>query len=98
MANITNTGFVTDVTGPLVDSDDFTAANDLGGAALYVGTGGDVAVVMSGVLDISGGSTNLSSNDVDVIFKNVPSGTFLPIAVDFLCDTGTTASNILKIG
>ena len=53
---------------------------------------------MSGVLDISGGSTNLSSNDVDVIFKNVPSGTFLPIAVDFLCTTGTTASNILKIG
>ena len=98
MANITNTGFVTDVTGPLTATDTFNAANDLGGAALYVGTGGDVAVVMSGVLDISGGATNLSANDVDVIFKNVPSGTFLPIAVDFLCTTGTTASNILKIG
>ena len=98
MANITNTGFVTDVTGPLTATDTFNAANDLGGAALYVGTGGDVAVVMSRVLDISGGATNLSSSDVDVIFKNVPSGTFLPIAVDFLCTTGTTASNILKIG
>ena len=99
MANITNTGFVTDATAisePF--SDNFTTDTDLGGAALYVGTGGDVAVVMSGVLDISGGSTNLSTNDVDVIFKNVPSGTFLPIAVDFLCATGTTASDILKIG
>ena len=98
MANITNTGFVKDATGPLTATDTFSTATDLGGAALYVGTGGDVAVVMSGVLDISGGATNLSSNDVDVIFKNVPSGTFLPIAVTHVKSTNTTATNILAIG
>jgi len=97
MANITTTGFVTDVTA-ISASDTFSTATNLGGSALYVGVGGDVSVVMSGVLDISGGATNLSSNDVDVIFKNVPSGTFLPIGVDYLVSTGTTATNILKIG
>jgi nitrogen fixation protein len=40
--------------------------NDLKDAALYVGTGGDITVTMA-----SGQS---------VTFKNVPDGTFLPIA------------------
>ena len=88
MANITTTGFANEATA-ITKSDTFNSTTILNGAALYVGTGGDVAVVMQG---IAGSLSN------DVIFKNVPSGTFLPIAVDFLCSTGTTASNILKIG
>jgi hypothetical protein len=88
MANITTTGFANEATA-ITKSDTFNSTTILNGAALYVGTGGDVAVVMQG---IAGSLSN------DVIFKNVPSGTFLPIAVDFLCSTGTTASDILKIG
>ena len=88
MANITTTGFANEATA-ITKSDPFNSTTILNGAALYVGTGGDVAVVMQG---IAGSLSN------DVIFKNVPSGTFLPIAVDFLCSTGTTASDILKIG
>ena len=88
MANITTTGFDNEATA-ITKSDTFNSTTILNGAALYVGTGGDVAVVMQG---IAGSLSN------DVIFKNVPSGTFLPIAVDFLCSTGTTASDILKIG
>ena len=97
MANITTTGFATDVTA-ITKSDTFSTATNLGGSALYVGGAGDVSVVMSGVLDISVGATNLGANDVDVIFKGVPAGTFLPIAVDYLVSTGTTATDILKIG
>ena len=88
MANITTTGFANEATA-ITKSDTFDSTTILNGAALYVGTGGNVAVVMQGV---AGSLSN------DVIFKNVPSGTFLPIAVDFLCSTGTTASDILKIG
>jgi nitrogen fixation protein len=60
MANITTTGFATEGVAVTVNT-------DLNGAALYVGTGGDITVEMS-----SGQS---------VTFKNVPDGTFLPIAV-----------------
>ena len=88
MANITTTGFANEATA-ITKSDTFKSTTILNGASLYVGTGGDVAVVMQ---RIAGSLSN------DVIFKNVPSGTFLPIAVDFLCSTGTTASDILKIG
>lgn len=98
MANITTTGFATEAVA-ITKNDALNQANHLHGASLYVGGKGDVAVVMQGVLDISGDDTKtISSDDVDVIFKNVPDGTFLPIAVDFLVDTGTTATDILKIG
>mgnify|MGYP003136626072 FL=1 len=53
-------------------------------AELYIGTGGNVKV------DLSGGST--------VILKNVPSGTFLKgIYVDRVYRTSTTARDIVAI-
>tara|TARA_R100000773_G_C4203633_1_gene105207 strand:- start:660 stop:905 length:246 start_codon:yes stop_codon:yes gene_type:complete len=54
-------------------------------SALYVGVGGDVVVTMA-------------NSATDVTFKNVPSGTFLPIAVTHVKSTNTTATNILAIG
>lgn len=51
--------------------------------ALFVGTGGDVAVVMTG----SG----------SVILANVPSGTLLPIRVERVLATGTSAGNIVGL-
>ena len=77
----------------ITKSDTFGTSQFLDGASLFVGVGGDVAVVMNGVAT----GANLAATDVDVIFKNVPSGTFLPISVDYLVSTGTTASDILKI-
>lgn len=53
--------------------------------ALYVGTGGDVAILAVG----SGSSVTLS---------NVPDGTFIPIRVVKVLSTGTTASNIVALG
>jgi hypothetical protein len=52
--------------------------------ALYVGTAGNVAVRMAG-------------DQAEVTFSNVQDGTLLPVAVDQVLSTGTTASDILLL-
>tara|TARA_R100000353_G_C6404497_1_gene168574 strand:+ start:322 stop:561 length:240 start_codon:yes stop_codon:yes gene_type:complete len=56
----------------------------LDNVALYVGTGGDLTITMK-------------DSATDVVFKNVPSGTFLPIAATKV-KNATTAADILAIG
>lgn len=53
----------------------------VGFSGLYIGTGGDVAV--KGI----GGTA--------VTFKNVPAGTILPIVVNRVMSTNTTATDIV---
>lgn len=53
------------------------------GALLYVGVGGDVRVLTAG-------------ND-DVTFKGVAAGSFLPVNVIQVFETGTTAEDILAL-
>ena len=65
----------------IVSKSDTTVLNSV---ALYVGTTGHLTVTMA-----DGGN--------DVIFKNVPSGTFLPIAVTKV-KVATTATDILALG
>lgn len=50
---------------------------------LYVGTAGNVAVKMI--------------NGQTVTFANVPAGSLLPIRVESVLSTGTTASNIVRL-
>lgn len=50
---------------------------------LYVGVGGDVTVLTAG------GQT--------VLFKAVPAGTVLPIRINRVNSTGTTATNMVSI-
>lgn len=52
--------------------------------ALFVGVGGDVAVWLWG-------------EAASLTFKNVPSGTFMPIQVKRVLSTGTTATNIVLL-
>jgi len=59
----------------------------LNGAALYVGTGGDVHVIMNNVENIAGNV---------IIFKNVPDGSFLPVIVDYV-RAATTAADIVAV-
>ena len=59
----------------------------LKGVALYVGTGGDVHVIMNNVENIAGNV---------IIFKNVPDGSFLPAIVDYV-RAATTAADLIAI-
>ena len=54
--------------------------------ALYVGTGGDLLVQMAG----EPGGTN-------VMFRNIQSGTILPISVRRISDIITTAADIVVL-
>lgn len=54
--------------------------------AIYIGTGGDLAVLMSE----DGTST-------PVVFKNVPSGTMLPISIKQVRLTATTALDLVGV-
>ncbi len=62
------------------DSTDFTVSC----RAVWVGTGGDVAVVGIG-------------QTAAVTIKNVPAGTLLPFRLDRVNSTNTTASDIVGI-
>lgn len=52
--------------------------------ALWIGTGGDVTVLMAGT-------------GTAILFANVPDGTLLPIRVKRVNDTGTDADDIVAI-
>ena len=79
MGNITTTGFATEGVAVSINT-------DLKGAALYVGTGGDITVEMAG--------------GQSVTFKNVPDGTFLPIAVSKVTAVanGAIVGDIIALG
>lgn len=52
--------------------------------ALYVGVGGDVAVQMY-------------DTGTAIVFKNVPTGTILPIRIKRVNSTSTTATNMVSL-
>lgn len=66
------------------DSTNFTYGITKG---IYVGTGGDIAVVMAG----DGDSSSVT------IFSNVPSGSILPVQAKRVNSTSTTASDLVGL-
>lgn len=52
--------------------------------AIYVGTGGDIALRLIG-------------DSTVVVYKNVPSGSWLPVLADKVMSTDTTASDIVRM-
>lgn len=81
---------------PTGDVDDITTGEFINPpCALYIGTGGDVLVT------VVGGDTN-GYNSGASLFKNVPSGTFMPVMVSYVWATisespGTTAGDIIGL-
>lgn len=59
---------------------------------LFIGVGGDVVVLPTAFAD---NNSATPANRGAVLFKNVPSGTFLPVAVKKVFATGTSATNII---
>ena len=62
---------------------------------MYVGTGGDVKVILYGVTGASG--SGLPTANEAIIFKNVQSGSVLNVIVDYVLSTGTTATDIVAL-
>lgn len=53
-------------------------------SAIFVGGGGNIA------LRLIGSSTT-------AVYKNIPSGTFMPVEADQVLSTGTTATDIIRV-
>ena len=78
----------------ILPTNTITAATNLKGACLYVGVGGDITVIMSGKFGPNGEYPII----LDAIkFSGVPAGSILPIIVDFVVSTGTTATGIVSL-
>jgi len=75
-------------------TDTITFATSVRSSCLYIGTGGDVKVILSGVTQADG--TPPTAVEA-VLFKNIPDGSFLPVIVDYVLLTGTTATDIIAI-
>ena len=75
-------------------TDTITFATSVRSSCLYIGTGGDVKVILSGVTQADGTPPTAAEA---VLFKNIPDGSFLPVIVDYVLLTGTTATDIIAI-
>ncbi|MBC8397830.1 MAG: hypothetical protein H8E16_12125 [Flavobacteriales bacterium] len=83
--------FASDIT----TSDTISSATKLNSSALFIGSGGDVKVILAGVVGSSG--SGLPTATEAVTFKNLSNGCFLPVIVDYVLATGTTAADIIAI-
>ena len=79
-----------------IDADDtISYATNVQRSCLYIGTGGNVKVILSGVT--GAGGSGLPTAAEAILFKNVPDGSFLPVMVDYVLLTDTTATDIIAI-
>ena len=78
----------------ILASDDINHTTSLGGACLFVGTGGTVNVIVAGTQSATG---HLPTAADAVLFENLPSGSFLPVIVDYVLVADTTAGAIVAI-
>ena len=78
----------------ITKSDTINADKKLNSAALYVGTGGDLKVIIAGTVKAGGGFPEASQA---VTFKNIPDGSFTPVIVDYVLSTGTSAGDLVAV-
>lgn len=75
-------------------SDTIDSTTTIKSSCLYIGTGGDVKVILSGVTQADGTPPTASEA---VLFKAVPGGSILPVIVDYVLATDTTATDIIAL-
>jgi hypothetical protein len=76
----------------IVPTDTVDATTNLNSSCLYIGVAGDVSVIMQGKFGPNGEYPTEKT-----IFKNVPAGSILPVIVDFVVATGTTATEFVAL-
>jgi len=73
----------------ITPTDTISLATKLNSAALYVGVGGDLSVIIAG-------TANPTLADA-VVFKGIVAGSFIPVIVDYVLATDTSASEIIAL-
>ena len=73
----------------ITPTDTISSATKLNSAALYVGVGGDLSVIIAG-------TANPTLADA-VVFKGIVAGSFIPVIVDYVLATDTSASEIIAL-
>jgi len=76
-------------------SDTISLATKVNNSALFIGSGGDVTVILTGVRSASGSALPTAAEAIT--FKNLSSGCFLPVIVDYVLLTGTSAADIIAV-
>ena len=76
-------------------SNDIDNVQHLNRSCLYVGTAGDITCILSGVTAPDGFSRPTAADAVT--FKALPAGSFLPVIVDYVLLTGTTAADLVAV-
>jgi hypothetical protein len=76
-------------------SNDITKDTTLNGACIYVGNGGSLKVILTGVTAPDGRSKPTEADAVT--FENMADGSFLPVIVDYVISDGTTAGALIAI-
>ena len=76
-------------------SDTISSATKLDHSALFIGSGGDVTVILAGVVGASG--SGLPTAGEAITFKNLSNGCFLPVIVEYVLLTGTSAADIVAV-
>lgn len=81
-----------EITYPAFNDATVTPSNDDdladGCRALWIGTGGNVAIALRG---------NVDGSPTSKVYKNVPSGFLLPVQARRVFLTGTTATDIIAL-
>ena len=90
---ISSPAFATDAVS-ITASDTINNTTKLKASVLFIGSGGDVTVIIAGARGSSGG---FPTSGRAVTFKNLSSGCFLPVMVDYVLATGTTAADIIAL-
>lgn len=78
----------------ITKSDTIDNTTKLNGACIYVGGGGDMKVILAGVVASGGGFPTAAQA---VTFKGVGNGVFFPVIVDYVLSTGTSAIDLVAV-
>lgn len=75
-------------------SDTIDSTTNIKSSCLYVGVAGDIKVILSGVTQADGTPPTAAEA---IVFKAVPAGSILPVIVDYVLATGTTATDMVAL-
>lgn len=79
----------------ILPTDTINNVSNLNASCLYVGVAGDIKVILTGVVGAAGSGPPTSTEAV--VFKAVPAGSILPVIVDYVLATGTTATDMVAL-